>query len=128
MKIKDIEDLVVWQEARILRNLVYKITEKYPKEEKFNTVKHMRNCSRNIPGNISEGFGRFHYQESMQFYRIARGSLAELKSDVYCFYDSKYISKYEFNELISQINKVGMLLNGFIKSTIKVRNIRTSNE
>jgi four helix bundle protein len=90
-------------------------------------AKHMRACVRNIPANIAEGFGRFHYQESMQFYRIARGSLAELKSDVYCSFDRHYITTEDLDLAIGQINKVGMLLNGFIKSTIKIKN-HTSNK
>jgi len=125
-KIYKLEDIKVWQEARVLRNLVYKTTTGYPADEKYNTVKHMRASSRNIPANIAEGFGRFHYQESTQFYRIARGSLAELRSDIYCSFDSKYISNDIFNAILDQVDKVGMLLNGFIKSAIKVRD-RTSN-
>lgn len=82
-KITKLEDVLVWQEARILMQMVYGITKRFPADEKYNIVKHMRECSRNIPGNIGEGFGRFHFQESMQFYRIARGSLLELKSDTY---------------------------------------------
>ena len=127
MKIKDIEDLIVWKEARNLRNLVYEISDKYPKEEKYITVRHMKSCSRNVPANIAEGFGRYNYQESVQFYRIARGSLLELKSDVYCSLDSNFLDKEDFSKLLEKINQVGMLLNGFIKSTLKVKN-HTSNE
>lgn len=83
-KIEKLEDLVAWQEARKLRSLIYEVTKKFPDTEKYITVKHLKECSRNIPGNIAEGFGRFHFQESMQFYRIARGSLHELKSGLYC--------------------------------------------
>lgn len=129
MKIKDIEDLDAWQQARILLDRVYKLTDKFPAEEKYNFCKHMRACSRNIPANIAEAFGRFNFQESMQFYRIARGSLSELKSDVYCSFDRGYFSKEELETLNYQIRKVGMLLNGLIKSTIKVKKSpNTSNE
>lgn len=126
MSIKDIEDLHVWGESRVLMTKIYDLTDAFPVTEKFNIVKHMRACARNIPANIAEGFGRFHYQESMQFYRIARGSLAELKSDIYCSFDRHYIAKKDLVLVIDQINKVGRLLNGFIKSTIKVKN-HTSN-
>ncbi|OGD56618.1 hypothetical protein A2V71_00225 [Candidatus Berkelbacteria bacterium RBG_13_40_8] len=119
---KSLEDLIVWQEARILMRLVYKLTAKFPGEEKFNLVKHMRACSRNIPANIAEGFGRFHYQESMQFNRIARGSLMELKSDIYSSYDCNYINRDELDKLLEQITLVHKLLNAFIKSTYKIKN------
>jgi four helix bundle protein len=119
MRIEKLEDLEVWQEARSLTKNVYKITKKLPLEERYNLRMHMRQCFRNVCGNIAEGFGRFHYQESMQFYRIARGSLTELKSDTYLTYDANYITEEEFNELLGQIEKVGMLLNGLISSTKK---------
>lgn len=101
--------------------LVYKITTKYPSEEKYNLTKHMRENVRNIPGNIGEAFGRFHYQESMQFYRIARGSLTELKSDIYCLHDIGLLTNNELNILIDQNEFVGKLLNGLVKSVQKVK-------
>ncbi len=101
--------------------IVYTITKNFPVSEKYNLVKHTRECARNIPGNIAEGFGRFHYQESMQFYRIARGSLLELKSDCYSSFDCEYINQADLDKLIRQIEKVLALLNGLIKSTILVK-------
>lgn len=120
-KITKLEDILVWQEARILMQMVYGATKNFPTEEKYNLAKHMKECSRNIPGNIAEGFGRFHFQESMQFYRIARGSLLELKSDIYCSFDCLYIDKEIFEKLLNQDEKVGRLLNGFINSAKKAK-------
>ena len=106
--------------------MVYSITKNFQSSEKFNITKHMRECSRNIPANIAEGFGRFHYQESMQFFRIARGSLLELKSDCYSSFDCKYIEQFNLDNLIKQIEKVLALLNGLIKSTIRAKSDSTS--
>ena len=121
MKIGKLEDLIAWQEARILRKMIYQLTAGFPASEKYNFVKHMRECARNIPGNIAEAFGRFHYQESMQFYRIARGSLLELKSDCYCSFDERYITEQELRSSITQIEKVLALLNGLIKSSFRAK-------
>jgi four helix bundle protein len=121
LKISKLEDLDVWKEARILTKIIYQITAKFPSSEQFNLTKHLRECARNIPANIAEGFGRFHYQESMQFYRIARGSLTELKSDCYTSFDCQYLNQIQLNKLLEQCEKVGRLLNGFIRSTIKVK-------
>lgn len=89
----------------------------------------MRECSRNIPGNIAEGFGRYNYQECMQFYRIARGSLNELKSDIYCSYDLSYLNQSQFNDVIGKVEEVNKCLNGLIKSTalIKTKSKYTNN-
>jgi len=119
VKIQKLEDLKTWQEARKLAFLIFKLLNKLPDKEKYILRKHLWECARNIPGNIAEGFGRYHFQESMQFYRIARGSLMEIKSDTYLCLDCKYWTKEDFNSVISQIEKVKSLLNGLIASTKK---------
>ena len=58
----------------------------------------------------------------MQFNRIARGSLSELKSDCYSSFDCGYITQQELNRLLEQITKVSKLLNAFIKSTKIIKN------
>ena len=127
-KISKLEDVLVWQEARILMQMIYEATKSFPESEKYNLTRHMRECSRNMPGNVAEGFGRFHFQESMQFYRIARGSLLELKSDIYCSFDCKYLEKKTFENLLAQNEKVGRLLNGFINSAKKAKCSHTDNQ
>jgi len=103
--------------------MVYSATKDFPASERFNIVKHTRECARNIPANIAEGFGRFHYQESMQFYRIARGSLLELKSDLYCSYDNGYITQEQLSVITNKIEKVLALLNGLIKSSFRAKSL-----
>jgi four helix bundle protein len=117
MAIRKLEELKVWQEARKLRQMVYEMVKTFPKEEKYNLSKHLKECARNVPGNIAEGFGRYHFQESIQFYRIARGSLNEIKSDIYCAFDETYIDETKLKEAIGQVELVAKMLNGIISST-----------
>ena len=127
-KIKKLEDIVAWQKARELMLSVYETLKTFPRIEEYNISKHMRECSRNIPANIAEGFGRFNYQECMQFYRIARGSLNELKSDVYCSFDLQYIESTRFDELISIIEVTAKLINGLIASAYRAKTpVHTNN-
>jgi four helix bundle protein len=121
MSIQRLEDLKVWQEARILMKAVYNITNNFPKSEEYNLKRHMRECARNVTGNIAEGFGRYHFQESIQFYRIARGSLAELKSDTYSSFDLSYFSDADFKGAVEQEDKVVKMLNALIESTMKLK-------
>ncbi|WP_232825708.1 four helix bundle protein [Algoriphagus litoralis] len=51
--------------------------KKFPAEEKFALSLQIRKSSRSITNNIAEGYGRFFYQENIQFCRISRGSLTE---------------------------------------------------
>jgi four helix bundle protein len=117
MTILRLEDLNVWQEARELMKQIYEVTRTFPSEEKYNLVKHLKECARNIPGNIAEGFGRYNYQESIQFYRIARGSLSEIKSDIYCSFDANYIDEKIKNQILEKIETVNKMLNSLIAKT-----------
>lgn len=124
MSISHIEDLNVWQESRLLSQDIYTIIKKLPVEEKYNASKHLRENARGTPANIAEGFYRFHYQDSIRFYLIARGCLGELKSDLYLCFDQKYITEEEFKQLLERVSKIFIMLNGLIKST---RNQKQNN-
>ncbi|MCX6808347.1 MAG: four helix bundle protein [Candidatus Berkelbacteria bacterium] len=121
-KIEKLEDLLAWQKARAIFLLTYKLTDDYPKSEEYNLKKHMRECSRNIPGNIAEGFGRYNFQECMQFYRIARGSLSELKSDYYCSFDLGILNQEQFETAREKLEELAKYINGLIRTTFTVKN------
>ncbi len=112
-----LEDLEAWQEARKLCRGIYEITKNYPKEEKYNLVKHLRESGRGVMGNIGEGFGRYFFKASMQFYDIAKGCLFEIRSDIYLSYDSVYIDKIVLNKFIKQIDLVNDKIGGLIGQT-----------
>ena len=63
----------------------------------------------------AEGFGRFHFQENMQFCRISRGSLYELIDQLITSLDDKYITTEEYEKGRSLISKALPLLNGYIR-------------
>lgn len=116
-KIQKLEELEAWKEARKLAQMIFKALNLLPESEKYNLRKHLWECARNTPGNIAEGFGRYHYQESMQFFRIAIGSLNEIKSDIYLCLDAGHWKKPLAEKIIDQADKVIALTNGLISST-----------
>jgi len=76
--LKSFEDLECWKAARELRIFVAQhIIPKFSVDEKYALTSQLRRSSRSVSDNIAEGYGRFHYQENIQFCRIARGSLCE---------------------------------------------------
>ena len=115
--IKKLEELEAWQEARKLCNGIYEITKTFPNEEKYNIVKHLRESGRGVMGNIAEGFGRYFYKGSMQFYDIARGCLYEIRSDLYLSNDQNYISDIILNKFIKQVELVDNKIGGLIGQT-----------
>lgn len=120
-KIQKLEELEAWKEARKLAQMIFKALNLLPESEKYNLRKHLWECARNAPGNIAEGFGRYHYQESMQFYRVAIGSLNEIKSDTYLCLDAGYWKKPLVEKIINQTDKVIALTNGLISSTRRMK-------
>ncbi|GBE05528.1 hypothetical protein BMS3Abin10_01160 [bacterium BMS3Abin10] len=112
--IKSFEDLDCWKICRELRKFISELVKKYPKEEKYRLVNDMLRSSRSLTYNIAEGYGRFHYQENIQFCRISRGSLYELKDQIICSLDEGFINDADYKKSLEMIKRASSLLNGYI--------------
>lgn len=113
---KDFVTLDAWKKARLVKLFFYyEVIPHLPPEEKFNLNTQIRRASVSGTANISEGYGRFCYQEGIQFYRIARGSIYELKDHLMSCYDLKFISREVLDKGIVLIEDAKLTLNGFIK-------------
>ena len=110
----DFETLEVWQEGRKLRIEISSLVKKFPAEEKFRLNDQMIRASRSVTVNIAEGYGRFHYQENIQFCRTSRGSLYELIDHFITAYDEKYIDEKTCNTFKDKIDIIIAKLNGYI--------------
>ncbi len=112
---RDFVSLHAWKKARDVKLYFYrKILPKLPPDEKYNLDIQIRKASVSTTANISEGYGRFHYKEGIQFYRISRGSLYELKDHLISCYDFGYLFKELFDEGVELIESAKRDLNGFI--------------
>jgi four helix bundle protein len=115
MSITSFTDLDVYKECRILRkNVSTLVTTHFPVQEKYRLTDQVIRSSRGITACISEGYGRFHYQENIQFCRIARGSLNETLEHLITAFDEKYVDSEELLTFKTHIDKCGQLLNGYI--------------
>ena len=94
---------------------LYQLTRAFPNEEKFGLVSQMRRAAVSIPANVAEGFKRRGIQDKIRFYNISEGSLEELKYYFLLSNDLKYIK--DNDELMTQAEIIGRLLNGLIVST-----------
>ncbi len=115
--IKDFTDLVVWKLARELRKSVYDLTRKMPPEEKHVLVPQLRRAAISVTANLAEGFGRYSYQENMQFCRHARGSANEIRDHLTTALDAGYLPQKQWKELDDLTSRVIQVLNGYIRST-----------
>ena len=115
MKIERFEDLIAWQEARKLVKMVYTITQRNGFKD-FSLADQIQRAAVSVMANISEGFGRFSFKDSKQFFTIARGSIAETQSHLYVISDRKMMSEDEFQKIYEQSIKTNKLINGLIKN------------
>jgi four helix bundle protein len=121
MNIRIFEDLEVWKKGREVRLFVQTVVKKFPAEEKFALTLQIRKSSRSITNNIAEGYGRFFYQENIQFCRISRGSLTETLDHMMVAFDEKYINEVELKEFRVLHDDCLRLLNGYISYLQKAK-------
>ena len=114
-KYNDFRDLEIWQKSKELRQKIWNLCKQFPKEEKFRLSDQMIRASRSATACIAEGYGRFHYQENIQFCRQARGSLYEQIDHLDVALDCSYINSDCAEDLIREIKTAIRILNGYIK-------------
>lgn len=109
------ETLEVWRESRRLKLKVYQLIKKYPIDEKYELISQTRRAVRSVAANIAEGHGRYYFKENISFCRKSRGSLSELLNHLIDAVDSGDIDDENLLEYRSDIDKVGKMLNGYIR-------------
>lgn len=117
MEIKSFEDLEVWNKAKDLVLKIYTMTANFPKEETYGITSQMKRAALSVPANIAEGFGRYHYLDKAKFYLNSRGSLFELKNFVLISIHLKFIDVDNANELINEMDQLGVKLNNLVNAT-----------
>ena len=107
-------DLLAWREAMALVEVVYRETEKLPKDETFALRARIRRAAVSVPSNIAEGSGRNSSRELKQFVGKASGSLAELETQLELAVRLGYLSADA--GAVRQADRVGKLVNALRKS------------
>jgi len=111
---KTFEDIKAWQLGRKFRKEIYDMTKKFPKEEMYVLTPQIRRATISITANIAEGYGRYFFQESIQFCRMARGSVNEVLDHLYTALDEKYITRKEFERVYKNGREIERAINGYI--------------
>jgi len=118
---KSFEELDCWKACTEVRRFITALLRKYPTDEKFGLVDDMKRAARSTTHNIAEGFGRFHYQENIQFCRQSRGSLCELIDQLITSKDEVFIEDIDYKKGRELISKAIALLNGYIAYLIRCK-------
>lgn len=109
MMAKGYKDLLVWQKAIDMVDVMYEIVRSFPSDERFRLVDQILRAAISIPANISEGGGRSSTKEYIQFINIAKGSLAELETHLIIARRREYITVTTYQmaeEMLDDIDKM----------------------
>jgi four helix bundle protein len=128
MKLTRFEDLKVWQLAHKLSLDVAKLVNDFPKDEKYDLSDQMRRSARSIPSDISEGFGRYHYNDKLTFYERARSSLGELRNHFKEAEGNGYIKQEVYMTFLKKMSEVGFLLSRMIKNIRRARDFHEAEK
>jgi four helix bundle protein len=122
------KDLEVWKKCRQLRQEIWILVKSFPAEEKYRLADQMIRSSRSPSTQIAEGYGRYHFQENVQFCCIARGSLYEVLDHLSVCIDSEYITSEKHDAIENLIYECIRLLNGYINYLVKSKNESKNGE
>lgn len=117
---KQFEDIQAWQKARLLDQLIFKLTCQPSFSRDYKLIDQWRGSSGSIMDNIAEGFDREGTREFIQFLSTSKGSAGEVRSQAYRAMDRGYISKEEFQKVYDKAleikNMLGKLMD-YLKQT-----------
>ncbi len=109
---KGFEDLRCWQLARRLMIECHKVAKSLPDIERYDLAPQICRSSKSGMANISEGYGRYHYLDSLRFYYYARGSINETINHLITAHDLNYIDGAWFQSLYDLGRQAERTLNG----------------
>jgi four helix bundle protein len=110
------KELVVWQKSIALTKEVYKVSNQFPKEEKYGLSSQINRSVVSIPSNIAESAGRNSDKEFNQYLGVAAGSLCELETQLIIAEQIGYIKPEEFKLLSDSVEEIGSMLYAFKRS------------
>jgi four helix bundle protein len=113
--LKSFEELECWKAGKELRVFVSKLAKRFPMDERYALTSQIKRSSRSVTNNIAEGYGRFHFQENIQFCRQGRGSLYETLDHLLIAKEEEYIDEPDLIAGRQLIEKTTTILNGYIK-------------
>ncbi len=111
---QSLEEIEAWKKARELTQSIYKASSTGLFSKDFGLRDQMRRASVSVMSNIAEGFERNGKKEFAQFLAVAKGSLGEIRSQLYVAFDQNYIDQEMFTFLYAKTNEIARLIGGLM--------------
>jgi four helix bundle protein len=116
MNSSSFRDLNVWRDAMTLVEEVYKLSARFPSEERFGLTSQIRRAAVSIPSNIGEGKRRKRQRAFLNHLDIALGSQGELEVQLAIAQRIGFVTSKDIGPVMSRVAEVGRMLNGLIES------------
>lgn len=107
------KNLIVWQRAMEMAELVYAVAREFPVEERYALADQLRRAVSSIPSNIAEGNGRAGNKDYAHFLAIARGSLYEAITQLELAKRLGYVEDYD--QILSIAEEVSRMLTSMLR-------------
>ena len=115
MYIKSYRDLIVWQKSLDFVDMIYDVTESFPPKEMYGLTNQVRRAG---VSNIAEGHARRSTQEFKRFLSIAKGSLAEVETQLIIANRRYYLPSDKLDRMMSLSNEISKMLASLIRTLV----------
>lgn len=111
---KDFRDLKVWEKAHAVTLEMYRVTNSFPRDERYGLTSQIRRCSASIAANIAEGCGRRGNGEFHRFLQVASGSASELDYHLLLARDLCFLGNDQYGSIAKQLGELRRMLTALI--------------
>jgi four helix bundle protein len=115
------EKLDVWKRSRVFVKEIYKLSARFPKEEKFGMTSQIRSAAVSVPTNLAEGIARKTPRDQSNFTTMSFSSLMEVLNLLIISADLNIIEESEYQEIRPLIEEISNKLNA-LRNSQKVKN------
>jgi len=111
-RVKNYRDLMAWQRAMDLVEVVYGLAKRFPQEELYGLTSQVRRAVVSVVSNIAEGEGRNSPNDFARFLAIANGSLREVETQLFIAVRLNYLTNDDITKAINLSEETGRIING----------------
>src|SRR5438270_5970195 len=118
------KELIAWKKGMELVAAIYDATDGFPSHEMYGLVSQLRRAAVSVPSNIAEGKCHYSNRDFVRFLRHARGSLAEIETQILIAEQRTYLEPETTTHLTQKADELGRILSGLINSLRDVDSTR----
>src|SRR5215208_6616290 len=110
MKVQSYRDLIVWQKSVDFIDEIYRLSRKFPDDERYAMTMQIRKAAVSVSSNIAEGSGRFTSRDYLNFISQSRGSVKEAESDALVAIRLRFITESDASRALGLSDEISRML------------------